>query len=178
MKCFVIMPFGSGSDDLDRKRKLDQIYSAWIKPAVESVAIPGRETGKLTCHRADMEVRPGDIIANIVEHLVTSDIVIADLTGHFYQCNVVGNSFFGRFRWFDQPISGYAFVKVESGNQASGGWWHSEDVPSEIRRDISRIDDSLPSMRATIWRRNRRRKKFPKWAEEYFENQVYLREPK
>ena len=357
MICFVIMPFGSSSRDQDGKRKLDQIYSAWIKPTVESVPIPGRETETLTCHRADMEVRPGDIITNIVEHLVTSDIVIADLTGqnpnvfyelgvrhsvrnntilisesiddipfdlrglraiayrydpehmlqfrdslktavektvsepqlidnpvrrflcdraiedlmrqsappgydavrnilsemdnlkrefrqhhkqvrevmqlvtsvqdtdaqqpglaadrlaefegiwisvkggtfcarivdgrlyipycysgdahltgHYYRCTTVGNSLFGRFRWFEQPISGYAFLKVESKDKASGGWWYSEDVPREVHRDISRIDDSLPAMNALTWTRNKRRKKFPRWAEEYFEKQLYLRD--
>lgn len=358
MRCFVIMPFGSASQDPERKRKLDQIYLNWIKPTVESVNIPGSEAENLICHRADMEVSSGDIITNIIEHLVTSDVVIADLTGqnpnvfyelgvrhsvrnstiliseniddipfdlrglraiayrydpehmlqfrnalknalvatvsqsqvidnpvrrflcdraiedlvsqavppgydvvrtilsemenlkhefrqhqeqvrevmqlitspsrstragqefadgvlselegvwtssfggtycagivddrlyipycykgdshltgHYYQCNVVGSSFFGRFRWFDSPISGYAFLKLESSDEVSGGWWYSEDVPQQIRRDISRIDDSLPLMNATTWKRTAGRGEFPVWAKRYFEEELYLREP-
>ncbi len=92
MKCFVIMPFGSPQKDPDGARKLDQIYNEWIRPTVESIKISGNEAQYLSCHRADKEVRPGDIITHIIEHLVDSFIVIADMTGQnpnvFYELGV------------------------------------------------------------------------------------------
>jgi hypothetical protein len=91
MRCFVIMPFGDPQADPEQARKLDQIYTNWIKPAVESVEIPG-SPGRVVCHRADKEMRPGDAIAHIIEQLVDSEIVIADLTGRrpnvFYELGV------------------------------------------------------------------------------------------
>ncbi len=88
--------------------------------------------------------------------------------------SAVGNTLFGRFRWFNSQISGYAYFRVEHNDKAIGGWWYSEDVPIHLRRDISRIDDSLPGMTEVTWTRNKRRKRFPAWAEEYFENKEYL----
>lgn len=354
MRCFVIMPFGS--NDPERKRKFDQIYSAWIKPTVESVIIPGTESQTLTCHRADIEVRPGDIITNIIDHLVNSDIVIADLTeknpnvfyelgvrhsvrnnsiliseniedipfdlrglrtiayqydpehmllfkaalesalgkivsepeaidnpvrrflcdraiedlmqqsappgydavqsilsdmnnlkrdfrlhqeqvrevmqiitahrtpktppesdhaansfanfegiwnsasggmhcarvvdsqlfipycysydthltGHYYQCSTIDSTLFCRFRWFDESFSGYVFLKLVSPDKAIGGWWYTQHVPSSVRRDMSRMDFSLPWINKTTWIRDKSIKQFPKWAENYFKQQMYL----
>jgi hypothetical protein len=91
MKCFVIMPFGNPKVDAENAKKLDSIYTQWIKPAVESIAIP--ESGeKITCHRADKTFRPGEIITHIIENLVSSEIVIADLSGRnpnvFYELGV------------------------------------------------------------------------------------------
>jgi hypothetical protein len=90
MKCFVIMPFGNPEKDPEHARKLDQIYSRWIKPTVENIKV---SDGKyIACHRADKEQRPDDIISHIIENLVTSDLVIADLTGKnanlFYELGV------------------------------------------------------------------------------------------
>ncbi len=79
MLCFVIMPFGDAGRDPEGKRKLDHIYSEWIKPTVESLRIPEKPDVTFTCHRADKEVRPGDIISHVVESLVSADVVIADL---------------------------------------------------------------------------------------------------
>jgi hypothetical protein len=86
------MPFGNPSVDPHQAQKLEDIYSQWIKPCVESVEIPNSKGCKLTCHRADTETRPGDIIEHIVKNLVDADIVIADLSGRnpnvFYELGV------------------------------------------------------------------------------------------
>lgn len=351
MKCFVIMPFGDPSADPAHVRKLDQIYEEWIKPAVESVRVPGKKAARIGCHRADKAVRSGDIIRHVIEHLVTSDIVIADLTGknpnvfyelgvrhavsnntiliaedlkdipfdlrslraisyqydpehmlklkrmltqavkqvlsehdqidnpvrrflydrevdkiiktptppgydvtkviinemvglkedfarqlrdvrraieqvtspqdaktglvcredkpikllegvwknpetgstyyarvvdgelripycyegdkfltaHCYNCRLVGDTLFARFEWFISHISGYVFYRMESKDKAVGGWWYQQQVPSSTARDIARLDPSLPGMTSAVWVRQKRRKKFPNWAEEYFE---------
>jgi hypothetical protein len=99
---------------------------------------------------------------------------LEELTGHYYQCTAVGNSIFGRFRWFESHISGYAAIKIENNYLAKGGWWFSDNVPPELRSDISRIDDSLPQMNELTWTKNKGKKRFPKWAEEYFTDKRYL----
>jgi hypothetical protein len=92
MKCFVIMPFGNRLIDPQQKRQLDLLYEGLIKPAVESVRIPGRPDERIACHRGDKEPRPGEIIAHIIENLVQADIAIADLSGRnpnvFYELGV------------------------------------------------------------------------------------------
>lgn len=92
MKCFVIMPFGDPNIDPEKARKLELIYSQWIKPAVESIKSPILNNEKIICHRADKEVRPEEIITHIIENLITADIVIADLSGRnpnvFYELGV------------------------------------------------------------------------------------------
>lgn len=92
IKCFVIMPFGNPSIDPEHKKRLDHIYSEWIKPTVESVSISAYGVKTITCHRGDKENRPGEIIDHILEHLILADIVIADLSGKnpnvFYELGV------------------------------------------------------------------------------------------
>jgi hypothetical protein len=53
MKCFVIMPFGNPKVNPEQARRLDLIYSQWIKPAVESIKDPSRPDEQIICHRAD-----------------------------------------------------------------------------------------------------------------------------
>lgn len=86
------MPFGDPVKEPERRKRQDAIYSQWIKPCVESVKIPGNSQDTISCDRADKQLRPGEIIADIIESLVTSDIVIADLSGRnpnvFYELGV------------------------------------------------------------------------------------------
>jgi hypothetical protein len=88
------MPFGNEQTDAAHFRKMEEIYSEWIKPTVESVSfsIQGSVDNTLTCHRADKNDAPGDILEHIIESLVTADIVIADLTGRnanvFYELGI------------------------------------------------------------------------------------------
>lgn len=90
MKCFVIMPFGNPKIDPEQARKLELIYSQWIKPTVESIKCGANES--IVCHRADKELRPEEIITHIIENLITSELVIADLSGRnpnvFYELGV------------------------------------------------------------------------------------------
>lgn len=90
MKCFVIMPFGNPQSDPERARKLELIYTQWIKPTVEAIRLP--DGSGIECHRGDKDARPGEIITHIIENLVASDIVIADLSGRnpnvFYELGV------------------------------------------------------------------------------------------
>jgi hypothetical protein len=92
MDCFVIMPFGDPSVDHAHFDKMENIYSEWIKPTVESIQSPDPPGNFLHCHRADKEVGPGDIVEHVMESLINSRMVIADLTGKnanvFYELGV------------------------------------------------------------------------------------------
>jgi hypothetical protein len=92
MKCFVIMPFGDPKIDPTFASRSNSLYEKWIKRAVEAVADPERTGANITCSRADKSHRVGDVIEHIVEDLVESEIVIADLTGRnanvFYELGV------------------------------------------------------------------------------------------
>jgi hypothetical protein len=91
MRCFVIMPFGNPKADPQNARKSELIYSQWIKPTVEGIPLPST-VERISCHRADKEAGPGEIISHVIEQLITSDIVIADLSGRnpnvFYELGV------------------------------------------------------------------------------------------
>lgn len=92
MKCFVIMPFGDPEKDPEQARKLENIYSQWIKPTIEGIGLPENPSERIHCHRADKEPRPGEIITHVIENLVDADIVVADLSGKnpnvFYELGV------------------------------------------------------------------------------------------
>lgn len=80
--CFVIMPFGKqGSIEYQQNLK---IYRQMIKPVVE---ICGYK-----CIRADELEHFGNITRDIIEHLYTADLVVADLSGKnanvFYELGV------------------------------------------------------------------------------------------
>lgn len=81
MKCFVIMPFSFDNSD--------SIYENWIKATVEEMEFKNE---RISCHRADKSSRPGEVIAHLMENLISSEIVIADLTGKnpnvFYELGV------------------------------------------------------------------------------------------
>jgi hypothetical protein len=86
------MPYGNQPVDPERKRELDMLYAELVKPAVESVLVPGPPGEHVVCHRADHEPRPGEIVLHIIENLVLSEIAVADLTGRnpnvFYELGV------------------------------------------------------------------------------------------
>jgi len=85
------MPIGDPQASPVLARHFENIYSQWIKPAVESLVTDGKPM-QITCQRADKELRPGDIITQVIEALSDADIVIADLTGKnpnvFYELGV------------------------------------------------------------------------------------------
>lgn len=83
--CFVVMGFGEKVDlATGRKLNLDASYVNLIKPTVE-------EAG-LECYRADEIVHSGNINVPMYERILTSDLVIADLStsnnNAFYELGV------------------------------------------------------------------------------------------
>ena len=68
--CFVIAPIGEA--DSDTRRRSDQVLKHVIHPAA-------KECG-YTATRADQISEPGLITAQVIQHIVDDDLVIADLT--------------------------------------------------------------------------------------------------
>jgi hypothetical protein len=91
MKCFIIMPFGNPDLDSAQFDKLNSIYSDWIKNTIENIDLSSSKE-KIICYRANEEFHSGEIISHIIENLINSDLVIADLTGKnpnvFYELGV------------------------------------------------------------------------------------------
>lgn len=76
--CFVIMPFGKkkiGENDFD----FDDYYEKIFKRAIEMTALP--EGGKLTAKRADSKNVSGSIRDEMLQDILLSRIVFADITG-------------------------------------------------------------------------------------------------
>jgi hypothetical protein len=68
--CFVISPIGPDGSDI--RKWADQTFKHLIEPVVEECGFSPT--------RADKEARAGIITTHIIQRLVTSDLVIADLT--------------------------------------------------------------------------------------------------
>jgi len=95
------------------------------------------------------------------------------LTGHYYNCRILGNTLFTRYKWFHRPISGYAFYNVVSKNKLVGGWWYSRDVSNAIQcDDITRINDSIPGMTDIILKRDTTSNQKLSWVDEYLRNKL------
>ena len=81
--CFVIAPIGP--DGSATRLRSDQLFRYLISPAAA-------ECGYAFVHRADDLGRPGLITTQIMEHLLRSELVIADLSDHnpnvFYELAV------------------------------------------------------------------------------------------
>ncbi len=74
--CFVIMPFGQKKDILSDGHTedidFDQIYLKIIKPTVERL--------KLNCTRSDEVSKSGLIHKDMIERILSSDLVVVDIT--------------------------------------------------------------------------------------------------
>jgi hypothetical protein len=90
------------------------------------------------------------------------------LTAHYYSCSLIDETLYAKFEWFNSAIAGYGFLRTEKADQLVGGWWYAEDVPREVRQDISKLRLSNDGMYPTRWTRVKGRTKFPAWAEDYF----------
>jgi hypothetical protein len=73
--------------------------------------------------------------------------------------------------WFESPISGYIYLKLENENEIKGGWWYTEDVAEEIIKNLSKFNDSLRRMNQLLLKRDTTSTKFPGFIEEYFKRE-------
>ena len=112
-------------------------------------------------------------------HVAYCFIGSSDLTGEVYNMRAVGDAMFGRFRWVRSrwvrsrlPIggafSGYVYLRRESLNVLTDGWWFADHVPAEIVRDFTKLDESIPGMVPWRWARESVGVRTPQWAEDFF----------
>ena len=92
------------------------------------------------------------------------------LTGHYYDCRVIGETLFGRFEQFGSAGAGVLFLTVAPNETLKGGRWMDQQVPEAVRQDASRLSESLPGMQPTVWVRMLN-KPTPGWAEKYFRDE-------
>lgn len=72
-RCFVVMPFGDKQHPITgRKIDFDTVYASFIKPAVETL--------RLKCIRSDEVSKSGLIHREMIEHILTCDVVLVDIT--------------------------------------------------------------------------------------------------
>src|SRR6187200_217612 len=69
---FVVMPFGVKPGPDGSPIDFNQVFTAYISPALEAAG--------LTVFRADQETRAGDIRTDMFQELLVADLVVADLT--------------------------------------------------------------------------------------------------
>src|SRR6187200_2175662 len=69
---FVVMPFGVKPGPDGSPIDFNQVFTAYIAPALEAAG--------LTVFRADQETRAGDILTDMFQELLVADLVVADLT--------------------------------------------------------------------------------------------------
>jgi hypothetical protein len=85
------------------------------------------------------------------------------LTGVYYAWRQTGDYWFGRFKWFDEFISGFAFLKPQSTTLLSGAWWSSEEENGPVLE--------FPPTKGGVvstWRRAQDLEE-PHWAVRFFE---------
>lgn len=72
-RCFVVMPFGDKKHPITGKQiDFDAVYQSFIKPAVEAL--------KLDCVRSDEVSKSGLIHREMIEAIISSDVVLVDIT--------------------------------------------------------------------------------------------------
>ncbi len=70
--CFVISPIGKKNSDI--RKRADQLFKYIIKDVVEEYDFEPQ--------RADLMAKPGLITSQVIQKVVESELVVADLTGH------------------------------------------------------------------------------------------------
>jgi hypothetical protein len=91
------------------------------------------------------------------------------LTGAFFNFRMRSETvFFARFRWFDAPIHGFAYLERRGPNDSHGGWWYSLDVPRDVLGDLSKLGPRLPRMNDFQLVRIPDADKSPMWVDRFF----------
>lgn len=70
--CFVISPIGADGSDI--RQRADDLFEFILKPVLEPKGVD--------ILRADHLTSPGSITGQVIERVMNSDLVIADLSGH------------------------------------------------------------------------------------------------
>ena len=93
------------------------------------------------------------------------------VTAHYYDCQVVGDKLFARFRWFEKDISGFALLQAKSRDSIVGSWWYEQHVRDEtVRNDIRKLNPGIPHMNPIRMRRISAVAEVPEWATDYLDS--------
>lgn len=85
-----------------------------------------------------------------------------ELTSFYYDLQVVGEYYFGRFKWISSAISGFTFLKQTSPDRLDGAWWYADP---ELHPRAHKPEGSGNSI---VWQRIHSFET-PRWAEDFFE---------
>lgn len=103
---------------------------------------------------------------------------IGELTGHIFDMHLSGDQLFGRFTWIKQPeVNGYHYFRIVLDDSMVGAWCYSFDVREQGGGGI--IDTVLKAMKtqkmvSILAHRALNVQVYPLWAEEYFEQRMWL----
>lgn len=84
------------------------------------------------------------MLANYTKGLYASYGISKKLTAHYYNCKLIGNTIYSRFKWFDnENIRGYSIYEIVNEKKIVGGWWMEEDIPENYREydNLSKFKD-------------------------------------
>lgn len=90
------------------------------------------------------------------------------LTSHIYNIRVCDDTVVGRFEWFSGEIDGYVYLRLSDPDHLEGGWWYEHEVPPAVAFDPSALAKKPKGMHFLMLTKNRKRKKWPKWATDYY----------
>jgi hypothetical protein len=89
------------------------------------------------------------------------------ITGHYYDCRVLGGKLFCRFEHFDSALAGVMFLSIGQNHTLHGGRCATDLISEADQQDCSRWTESLPGIRPVIWVRILKMET-PNWAKKYF----------
>jgi hypothetical protein len=91
------------------------------------------------------------------------------LSGHYFNCRLVGNKLVCRFERFEPFAAGILFLRLGPNHTLQGGWCLDEKLPKEYQnqKDVSTIPENSPNIVRCVWIRMLKAK-IPTWAKEYF----------
>jgi hypothetical protein len=89
------------------------------------------------------------------------------LTGHYYDCRVVGETLLSRFEQFDSAVSGVLFLNPGANETLKGGRWSGNKVPQTILKGVAGLFELFSAMEPTVWVWMQQKER-PEWAERYF----------
>ncbi len=87
------------------------------------------------------------------------------LSAVYFGWRKAGDYWFARFKWVEHKITGFAFLKEESGDVLTGMWWISDGTMDQLTAPPDKSGEPTKWVRV-------KGKDFPPWAEHFFMESV------